>query len=114
MSLMIHPDPSWKTDVLLATILNHALQGNRVRFLVERRGDVRVMQRLRTALSRSRDRNRRAGNPITEFTMKSESFPFTDSSGKQHTCLVVWVEKNKFHVNRELLDDVMERRINVT
>jgi len=109
MTLMIQPEPSWSTNILLANVLTHCKQGERVQFLVEPRAANNVVQRLRVALSRSRNRHRAQGRKVEEFTLKHSIHPHTDGEGKRHSCIVMWVEKQQHHLVRELLDDIMER-----
>lgn len=109
MTLMIHPEPTWNTNHLLAVVLSHCKSGERVQFLVEPRAAEHVVQRLRVALSRSRNRNRQQGKKIEEFTLRHSIHSHTDTAGKRHSCIVMWVEKQQHHVVRELLDDIMER-----
>jgi hypothetical protein len=109
MTLMIQPDPSWNTNHLLAEVLSRCKDGERVQFLVEPRAATHVVQRLRVALSRSRNRNREHGRKVNEFTLRHSIHPHTDRDGKRHSCIVMWIEKQQHHLNRELLDDLMER-----
>lgn len=108
MTLMIQPDPTWDTNHLLAEILTRCKDDQRVQFLVEPRADSHVVQRLRVALSRSRKRNKRNGRKVSEFTLRHSIHPFT-KDGKRHSCIVMWIEKQPHHVQRELLDDIMQR-----
>ena len=109
MTLMIHPEPTWDTNRLLGEILIRAYNDQRVQFLVEPRADSHVVQRLRVALSRSRNRNRRANKKVSEFTLRHSIHPYTDEQGKRHSCIVMWIERQSHHVQREMLDDLMER-----
>lgn len=109
MTLMIQPEPSWSTNILLANILTHCKQGERVQFLVEPRAAISVVQRLRVALSRSRNRRRANGKKIAAFTLRHSIHPYTDIDGKRHSCIVIWIEKQQRHHVLELLDDIMER-----
>lgn len=109
MTLMIQPEPDWDTNTLLAHVLSHCKQGERVQFLVEPRAADKVVQRLRVALSRSRNRHRERGKPVDEFTLRHEFYPHTDLAGKRHSCIVMWIEKQRHHMVRELLDDLVER-----
>lgn len=109
MTVMIQTDPSWNTNHLLAEILSRCKDDERVQFLVEPRADAHVVQRLRVALSRSRNRNRKYNRKVVEFTLRHSIHPFTDQVGKRHSCIVMWVERQSHHLNRELLDDLMER-----
>jgi hypothetical protein len=108
MTLMIQPDKDWDTNRLLAEVLSHCANDQRVQFLVEPRADTHVVQRLRVALSRSRNRNRRANKKVNHFTLRHSIHPYT-SEGKRFSCIVMWVEKDSHHRQRELLDDLMER-----
>jgi hypothetical protein len=109
MTLTIQTEPTWNTNQLLATVLSHCKSGDRVQFLVEPRAAENVVQRLRVALSRSRNRNKAMGRKVDEFTLRHTIYPHTDSEGKRHSCIVMWVEKQQHHIVRELLDDIMER-----
>ena len=109
MTLMIQPESSWNTNHLLAVVLSHCKSGERVQFLVEPRAAESVVQRLRVALSRSRNRNRQNAKKVEQFTLRHTTYPYTDSNGKRHTCIVMWTEKQQHHVVREMLDDLMER-----
>lgn len=109
MTLMISPEPSWDTNRLLAEVLSRCAKDERVQFLVEPRADSHVVQRLRVALSRSRKRNKKAGRKVSEFTLRHSIHPHTGRDGKRHSCIVMWIERQSHHVQRELLDDLMER-----
>jgi hypothetical protein len=109
MTLLIQPEKDWTTNHLLAAVLSHCKSGERVQFLVEPRVAASVVQRLRVALSRSRNRHKVAGKKIEEFTLRHSIHPYTNRDGKRHSCVVMWVEKQPHHVARELLDDLMER-----
>ncbi len=109
MTVRISPEPSCTTNRLLATILLHCKSGERVQFLVDPRSPDAVVQRLRVALSRSRNRNRNLGRKVEEFTLRHEIYPYTDAGGIRHACIVMWIEKQKHHMTREILDDLMER-----
>lgn len=110
MAIRIYPEDGWDTNRLLGEVLQLALEGHRVRFLVDAGNSGNVVQRLRVALSRSRNRHRRLGRPVLEFTLKHESFPWTED-GKRHDCIIMWTIREQHHEHRELLDDLMERRI---
>lgn len=109
MTLMIQPEPTWDTNRLLGEILTRCYDGKRVQFLVEPRADSHVVQRLRVALSRSRNRNRRAKKKVAEFTLRHSIHPHTDEKGNRHSCIVMWIERQPHHIQREMLDDLMER-----
>jgi hypothetical protein len=109
MTLSIQPEPSWDTNRLLGEVLSQCKDGERIQFLVEPRAANNVVQRLRVALSRSRNRNRAAGRKVAEFKLCHSIHPHTDGEGKRHSCIVMWIEKSDFHRQRELLDDLMER-----
>lgn len=109
MTLMIQPEPSWKTNQLLAEILSRCRDDQRVQFLVEPRAASHVVQRLRVALSRSRNRNKRNGHKVVEFTLRHSIHPHTSKDGKRHSCIVMWIVREAHHLHRELLDDLMER-----
>jgi hypothetical protein len=109
MTLRIYPEASWKTDQLLATVLSHCKQDQRVQFWVEPRAAESVVQRLRVALSRSRNRHRANGRKIEEFTLRHSIYPVSDQRGNRHACIVMWTEKKLRHIGRELLDDMLER-----
>jgi len=109
MTLLINPDPKWKTTELLARLLNHCACGERVQFLVAAGDGLKVVQRLRVALSRSRKRNEGRGVKVKRFTLRHTIYPYTTREGKRHDCIVVWVEQEIHHKSREILDDLMER-----
>lgn len=98
-----------QTTTLLAAILSHAKQGNRVQFLCEPGIGGAVVQRLRVALSRSRKRNLARGKKIDEFTLHHSIFKYTTLDGKRHDSIVVWTIKTHHHIHREILDDLLER-----
>lgn len=98
-----------KTAELLSNVLYICQQGQRVQFLVDSGVGPAVVQRMRVALSRSRKRNESRGRKISEFTLCHEIYPYTDSSGKRHDAIVMWTEKTRRHVIREMLDDLVER-----
>lgn len=109
MTIMIHPTPGTKTKEVLSQILTHALQGEQVQFLVDPMVGPAAVQRLRVELSRSRKRNEARGKKIQVFSLKNSFYPYTDASGKRHTCVVMWIEKRETHQMLEALDDLMER-----
>lgn len=112
MTLMIQPDKDWDTNRLLAEVLSRCAEDDptvRVQFLVEPRADSHVVQRLRVALSRSRNRNLRRAKKVNHFTLRHSIHPYTDEDGKRHSCIVMWIEKDTHHRQRELLDDIMQR-----
>ncbi len=109
MTIQIEASPHMTTNQLLAQILIHCKTGDHVQFLVEPRAAEHVVQRLRVALSRSRNRHRKQGRKIEEFTLRHSIYPYSDKSGTRHSCIVMWREKHQHHVIRELLDDIMER-----
>lgn len=113
MTLMITPKPEWKTTRLLAEVLRECVEDKRVQFLVDAGSGSLVVQRLRVALSRSRNRHRNAGRKVVEFTLCHSIYPHTDSEGKRHDCIVMWIKRDQIHERRELLDDLMERGPNV-
>jgi hypothetical protein len=108
MTIMISPEKDWDTNRLLAEVLSRCKDNQRVQFLVEPRADSHVVQRLRVALSRSRKRNKRGGRKVSEFTLRHSIHPHT-ADGKRHSCIVMWIERQSHHKQRELLDDLMER-----
>lgn len=108
MTLMIQPEKDWDTNRLLAEVLSRCVDDQRVQFLVEPRADSHVVQRLRVALSRSRKRNKRNNRKVAEFTLRHSIHPYTHE-GKRHSCIVMWIERQQHHLQRELLDDLMER-----
>lgn len=109
MTLLIAPKPSWDTNHLLGVVLSHCKDGERVQFLVEPRAAEKVVQRLRVALSRSRNRNRANGKKVAEFKLCHSIHAHTSKEGKRHSCIVMWIEKSDYHRQRELLDDILER-----
>jgi len=108
MTLWIQPEQDWDTNRLLAEVLIPCKAGERVQFLVDARAPGLIAQRLRVALTRSRNRHRRAGRPVDEFTLRHDIYPYT-KDGKRFACIVMWIEKDIHHLRRELLDDLMER-----
>lgn len=109
MTLMIQPDKDWDTNRLLAEVLSRCVDEQRVQFLVEPRADSQVVQRLRVALSRSRNRQLKNNRKIAHFTLRHSIHPYTDETGKRHSCIVMWVERDRHHIQREMLDDIMQR-----
>lgn len=109
MATFLDANTIQKTKDLLASVLMHTKQGERVQFLVDPGLGDAVVQRMRVALSRSRGRNRSRGKKIDEFSLRNEIYPFT-KDGKRYDCIVMWTEKNHHHRHRELLDDLVERK----
>ena len=110
MSVWIKIDDDPDTPTLLGRVLEESmLKGNRAKFLTPPNQARVVLQRLRTCLSRSRERQKRKGKKVAQFTLHSESFPYTDLDGKRHDCLVMWVAKSERHMQLEMLDDLLER-----
>lgn len=108
MTLMIQAEKDWDTNRLLAEILIRCGNNERVQFLVDPRADSHVVQRLRVALSRSRKRHKRNNRKVSEFTLRHSIHPYT-ADGKRHSCIVMWIERQPHHLQREMLDDLMER-----
>lgn len=108
MTITIDTSQTHKTTELLATVLIHAKQGHRVQFLCDARSGPAVVQRLRVALSRSRGRHLARGKKIDEFTLCHSIHPHTEN-GKRYDAVVMWVVKTHHHMQRELLDDLLER-----
>lgn len=108
MAIWIDTSGGISTVELLAKVLTHARQGERCKFLVDPGIGSAVVQRLRVALSRSRNRNQARGRKIEEFTLCHTIHPYT-SEGKRRDCIVMWTEKNPHHKRREILDDLLER-----
>lgn len=109
MAVWIDTTDKPNTADFLARVLQVGLTGERAKFLVDPGQGMVVVQRLRVALSRSRERNRRRGKKNSEFTLSASTFPYTELSGKRHECVVMWVRRSTTHEHRELLDDLMER-----
>lgn len=108
MTISIDASKIQKTVELLGQVLYACKQGDRVQFLVDAGAGPAVVQRMRVALSRSRKRNESKGKKIDEFTLHHSVYPYTQQ-GKRHDCIVMWIEKNRHHHMRELLDDLVER-----
>lgn len=98
-----------ETRVLMAHVLMEAANGERVQFLVDSGTGNAVAQRMRVALSRSRTRNRMRGKKVKHFTLHHSVYPWTDSEGKRHDCVVMWIERTIHHRKNELLEDLLER-----
>jgi len=79
-----------------------------VQFLTDASLGPAVVQRLRVALSRSRKRHEAKGSKVAEFTLCHAIYPYT-KNGKRHDCIVMWTEKTHHHIEREILDDLLER-----
>lgn len=109
MAVWIPPERTEKTTPLLVEILRLCKEGHRVQFLTDPGMGSAVVQRLRVALSRSRQRNINRGRKVAEFTLCHSIHPFTDNQGKRHDAVVMWTHKTQYHVQRELLDDLLER-----
>lgn len=108
MAIWIDTKQTPRTTLLLGTVLTHARSGERVKFLVDSGVGPAVVQRLRVALSRSRKRNEARGKKNSEFTLCHSIHPHTEQ-GKRFDCIVMWTVKTHHHVERELLDDLLER-----
>lgn len=109
MAVWFDPSNVGSTQELTANILHLAKQGERVQFLVDPGNGLRIVQRMRVALSRSRRRNLDRGKSVDEFTLYHDVYPYTSLDGKRHDCIVVWIEKSFHHRKRELLDDLLKR-----
>jgi hypothetical protein len=109
MTIWIGPEHTRKTTPLLVEVLRLTKQGEQVQFLCDPGVGEKVVQRMRVTLSRSRVRNRQKGRKIDLFTLHHCVYPFTDSHGKRHDCVVMWTSKSDTHRDLELLDDLMER-----
>ena len=110
MTLMIQAQDYKTTNELLAKVLTHCKQtGEAAQFLVDAGIGADVVQRLRVALTRSRNRNRSRGRKVEVFTLRHSIYPYTDSTGKRHSCVVMWIEKERHHEIREMVDDLLER-----
>ena len=108
MAVWLDTSASPSTLQLLEGVLLQALQGERVQFICDPSAGPAVVQRLRVALSRSRERNKARGKKLKEFTLRHEIYPYTQD-GIRHDCVVMWIEKSEKHLHRELLDDIVER-----
>lgn len=107
MAIWLENAESKKSSDVMAEVLYLGRTGERVKFLV-RAGDGHPMvQRMRVALSRSRKKNLRKGNQIEEFTLHHTVHPYTEG-GKRFDCVVMWKEKRRHHVIRELLADTLK------
>lgn len=109
MTYMIEDARNLKTNDLLVQFLTHAQRGERVQFLVPPSSGPQVVQRLRSALTRSRRRNERNGRKPAMFGVRAEFYPYTDAAGVRHECVVMWTEKTPYHRGQELLQDLVER-----
>lgn len=110
MTLMIQSEDYKTTNELLAQVLTHCKQTNEaVQFLTDAGAGDAVVQRLRVALTRSRNRHRSLGRKVAVFTLRHSIYPYTDKSGKRHSCVVMWIEKERHHEIREMVDDLLER-----
>lgn len=110
MAVWIKTDDDPDTPTLLGRVLEESmLRNNRAKLLTNPGQAKAVLQRLRTCLSRSRERQKRRGKKIAQFTLHSESFPHTSLDGKRNDCLVLWVERREIHTQLEMLDDLLER-----
>lgn len=107
MTTWIENAESKQTAELLAEVLVRCRQDERVQFLVAAGLGGDVVQRLRVTLSRSRKRNLKRGRKNEEFTLRHSIYPYT-LDAKRHDCIVMWTEKNRTHMLRELLDDTLE------
>lgn len=109
MTCWIHNPEELTTAELLGQVLLSARDGTHVQLLAAPRNAGRVIQRLRTALSRSRARNRERGKKVEEFTLRHSTYDYTKADGTRHECLVMWIEKGFHHKIRESLDDLLAR-----
>jgi len=108
MTQWIQPEPSWDTNRLLGEILLATQDGGQVQFLTDPGCENRMVQRLRVALSRSRSRHRNRSSKVQAFTLRHSTYAYTDLSGKRFGCVVMWTERHRHHVTREILDNLLE------
>lgn len=108
MAVWIEPKSDWDTNRLLGEVILAAKDDARVQFLVEPQAANDVVNRLRVALSRSRNRHRRQGRKVSQFSLLHSIYPYT-KDGIRHACIVMWIERKQHHVHRELLDDLIQR-----
>lgn len=106
MTQWLHDAESKPSAALLAEALMHCYNGEQVQFLVSPGRGGAVVQRLRVALSRSRQRNLRRGVPNNEFTLHHSIYPYA-LDWKRHDCIVLWIKKHRHHRIREILDDTL-------
>lgn len=92
-------------------ILAECHKGNQVQFLVTPGAGLKVVQRLRSALTRSRNRNRLAGRRISQFTLRHSVYPYHTLDGSRHDCVLIWIERELRHRRHELVDDFLLRKL---
>lgn len=107
MTVWIEDAESITTTALLANSLIACRDGNQVQFLTTAGRGAAVVQRLRTALSRSRKRNQTRGQRVAEFTLHHSIYPYT-KNGRRYDCVVLWTHKRRHHIAREILDDTLK------
>lgn len=103
--------PSATGNQLLAQALHHLVRLNepKVQVLVDRGDGAKTVNKLRVALSRSRNRNSSKNRKILRFTLNHSIYPYTAADGTRFDAVVLSIQKNRLHRALELVDDIMER-----
>lgn len=105
MATKIEPNLS-NTDKLLEQILVPAMQGERVSFLVPAGHALNVMARVRTMISRKRQKMKQRGKNLKHFRLNS-TFHAETHSGVRMDCIIVWREVKESHMLAEVLEDLL-------
>lgn len=106
----IHMPDATSTE-LLAAALDLILKNGalKVQVLVGRGDGQKTINKLRVALSRSRQRNMAKGRKIAHFTLNHSIYPYTKLSGERFDALVLSIQKNRRHRALELVDTMLDR-----
>lgn len=102
--LTVSPDLD-NTTQIVEMVLTHALQGKRVRMLVPAGQARKICQRVRTLVTRVRDRVRAQGKSPQLFKLLSTIHPETHS-GVRFDCIIWYVERNNRHKLQHLLESM--------
>lgn len=107
---MIHMPDATSTELLREVLIQLLKKdAERVQVLVDRGQAKATIDKLRVALSRSRERNRTAQRKIAHFTLNHSVYPYTNAEGRRFDALVLSIYKSRRHRALELVDDMLSR-----
>lgn len=100
--ITVHPDLE-DTKQIAEMVLTHALKGHRVRMLVPAGSSRLTCQRVRTLVTRIREKVRTRGKVPDMFKLLSTVHPETHD-GHRFDCIIWRVERNTRHKLQSLLE----------
>ena len=103
------PDAT-SSELLAAVLHNLRVQGHeRTQVLVPRGDGGKTIDKLRVALSRSRNRHKARNRKIARFTLNHTIYPYTKLDGTRCDAVVLSIKKNRIHRALELVDSMIEK-----